>query len=331
MPRSSLPLAFSAFLLAGCAGDDFDVTVANQGPTGSGLGGFMYLRSSNGDPIQSTDDDTVVEVETRRGDGQWREAEWVTVEHVTPPLVDVVMVADNSGSERDYEEEIQGAVDHFAHTILVRQPQDRMGLVRVSTQSEVLQPLTTSEDEMRAAVATLYVNRGWTALWDGVRLANETLAADALQTGDTGGLCMDRAFRTIIVFTDGQDNNSSDEQETSYEGDGVDTTLDDLLGLNVYGAQTPVHTVAVGNEVDYDALRDLSDATGGQRKAIQNFMGLEGALRGTAAQLEYHTPFCFEPASCADTEAKVIVKREVRRNVWETREFEMSIPATCID
>lgn len=321
------PLLLTLSLVA-CA-EGFDVSIANQGPAGEGMGGFLSLRSSDGEALTPTDDDTVVEVETRAAGGAWVPSSSVTVEHVTPPLIDTVIVADNSGSEADYEQEITEAVDHFAHTILVRQPPDRMGLVRVSTMSEVLWPLTTSEDDLRAAATgQLYVNRGWTALWDGVRMANETLAADAILSSDTG-VCMDRAFRSIVVFTDGKDNNSSDEQTTSYEGDGVDTTLDDLLDLQVYGARTVVHVVGVGNDIDHVALDTLADATGGKTKAIPNFMGLQGALHGTAAQLEHHTPFCFVPASCSHTEAKVVVKREVRKNQWETREFEMPIPANC--
>jgi len=326
VPR--LPLLLAVALGVGCA-EGFDATVANQGPAGDGQGGFLLLRSSDGEPITPTEEDTIVEVETRKAGGAWESALSVTVEHVTPPLIDTVIVADNSGSEADYESEITDAVDHFAHTILVREHPDRMGLVRVSTESEVLSPLTTSEDDVRAAATgQLYVNRGWTALWDGVRMANETLAADAILSSDTG-VCMDRAFRSIVVFTDGQDNNSSDEQDSSYDGDGIDTTLDDLLDLQVYGAKTVVHVVGVGTDIDYTSLELLADATGGKTKAIPNFMSLQGALHGTAAQLEHHTPFCFVPASCSHTEAKVIVKREIRRNHWETREFEMPLASNC--
>ena len=82
-------------------------------------------------------------------------------------------------------------------------------------------------------------------------------------------------------------------------------------------------------DIDYVSLEALADATGGKTKAIPNFMSLQGALHGTAAQLEHHTPFCFVPASCSHTEAHVVVKREIRRNHWETREFDMPIRSNC--
>ncbi len=328
MSRFTL-LGLSLLTLSGCAVDDFELTVANPGPAGDAMGGFLYLRTNGGNPDRPNNDDTV-EVETRTGGGAWEPAQWVELEWVTPPLVDVVLVADNSGSERDYVEEIRDAVSHFSHTMLVRQPEDRMGLVRVSTVSEQWVPLTYEKEEIQDAAAGLFVNRGWTALWDGVRLANETLAERALQPSDTG-LCMDRAFRSVVVFTDGQDNNSSGEHATSYEDDGIDTTLDDLLDMHVYGAKTVVHTVGVGNDVDYDALETLSAATGGQTKAIRNFMGLQGALRGTAAQLEHHMPFCFQPARCSDTEARVMLTRANNRGEPQTRSFDIAISPTCID
>lgn len=318
------------FLIAGLAActEPFSVSVSNVGRTGSDeQGAFLYLEDSEGQALRVQSEDTEVSVWTRSEGGEWVEASSVTLEHVTPPLIDVVLVADNSGSEADYLQEIKDAAVDFAHPVLARVHDDRVGLVRVSTEASVLQPLTTSEEEFDAAADSMWVNRGWTALWDGVRMGAEVLAADALQYEDTG-VCVDRAFRSVIVFTDGADNNSADEHETSYEGDGIDTTLQDLFAVQVQGVTPPIHTVGVGFEVDQAALRALSEATGGRHKDIRNYHGLNGVLHGTAAQLEYNSPFCFVPADCSHTELMVTVNREVR-NGWTERSFETSLQPSC--
>ena len=53
-----------------------------------------------------------------------------------------------------------------------------MGLVRVSTNATVLSELTTDETDLEDSISGMFVNEGWTALWDGIRLGN-----DVLQTG----------------------------------------------------------------------------------------------------------------------------------------------------
>ena len=64
--------------------------------------------------------------------------------------------------------------------------------------------------------------------------------------------------------TDGHENNSADEHDTSLEGDGVDATLEQLMELQVHGTPTPVHIVGIGDELDRPTLELLANANGGQ-------------------------------------------------------------------
>ena len=79
---------------------------------------------------------------------------------------------------------------------------------------------------------------------------------------------------------------------------------------------------AFGDEVDDVALEALAENGGGAYRAINNYMGLIGALRGAAAQLSSQVPVCFTPAGCGHTEARItITMRERGKNVVVTRDF----------
>ena len=289
------------------------------------LGGVFSLVDSSGTPIVvyktvsdpadtvpgvhngSTDAGESVElsVETRSKGGAWHPATGVVLgtEH---PTVDVVVVADNSGSEESDLELMRTAIAHFAHVILASAHADRIGLVRVSTEAATLSPLVASEDELATAISSMFVHKGWTALWDGVRQANEMLAAGSVtHTGDQA--CLVPSAPTIVMFTDGADNNSADEHATSYPGDGVDTRLADLTTMSVNGARTVVYAVGTGDRVDADGLTQLAEATGGVFENIVNYGHLIGVLESHATQLEAQQPVCFTPAAACDDEAHVVV------------------------
>src|SRR5258707_1211637 len=59
----------------------------------------------------------------------------------------------------------------------------RASLVRVSTNSSIQTPLTTDGAALHQALDSLHISHGWTSLWDGIRLGNQTLGGD-----DTGAV-----------------------------------------------------------------------------------------------------------------------------------------------
>jgi Mg-chelatase subunit ChlD len=181
---------------------------------------------------------------------------------------DIALVVDNSGSEAGTLGEVREASRRLIEH--VEAVNGRVSLVRVSTQPSVLEPLTNDAEAARLALSELHVSNGWTALYDGIRVGNETLGdallGEPVQAPASGEeFCGLDPQRAILLFTDGHENNSSDEHATeNYPGDGVNTTLQDLTRLQTRGVTTPIYAVGLGDDVDHDALKDLAEKTGGK-------------------------------------------------------------------
>jgi hypothetical protein len=308
-------LIAGAIIFSGaCAAPEEDDTVAVahlSARPGGRVGGTLSVLDEAGQPVSARA--ASVAVETRGHDGTWRAASSVSLAE-GPPLLDVMDVADNSGSTRDELGAVQDALHHFTDVVLARVHPDRLGLVRVSTEASVIAPPSTEAAPVDAAIDAMFVTNGWTALWDGVRLARDTLA-DSQIDATPNGLCYPARVPAIVMYTDGAENNSGDEHDTRYAGDGIDTTFEDLTQLAIDGIPVSVHTVAISDDADRAGLAALSDATGGRHVDIANDGQLIGALHGAAAQLDRLTPFCFTPASCEDVEARITVVQGAKTHV----------------
>jgi hypothetical protein len=274
---------------------------------------------------------TSVTVEVSTDGTTWEELSGVTWLTSGPYALDLVMVADNSGSEAAWLDEIIESVSEFGDRILTRSPEDRVGLVRVSTEASVLCDLTADRTTFSDAAGGLFENDGWTALWDGLRLGNEVLEAGALASdsgGDALSVCVDEHYRAILVYTDGAENNSADEHATSYDGDGIDTTLADVATLAVHEVATPIHTVTVGDEVDALTLEEISTTTGGRHVEIDRYTTLRGTLESAAAAFERTVPVCFTVEGCTTRYARVTVVTTEGHDTT-TDSFEVELPEVC--
>jgi Mg-chelatase subunit ChlD len=303
---------------------------SSPGPTTIGhLGAYAHGEMGVGlsvARVAPTSSNTTVTVETRTADGgSWADARTVEVDWAGPSSLDVALVADNSGSESGHLDDIQTASLAFLEQVLGRGGADRVGLVRVSTQATILSDLTDDATSLQSAVDGLYVANGWTALWDGVRVGNEVLEDGATEQADQ--VCANQSLRSIVVFTDGADNNSAGEHETSLVDDGINTSLDDLRGMDVHGAATALYAVGIGSDVDATSLQDLADSNGGRYSAVDGYDELLTALDDTAVELGGEVPVCFQPASCEDDEARVTVEVDDGGSV-ETTTFTLSYAAS---
>ncbi len=290
-------------------------------------------RGNDGAPVDLAGANPRLIVEASVDGGAWEALEGVEADYVGPHRLDVMLIADNSGSEATALETMREAIGAFATSLLRRSAEDRLGLVRVSTEARVLEELTSDETAFSAALTGLFVTNGWSALWDGVRLANETLAVAPPVLDAAGGhgerFCADRTYRAIVAFTDGVDNNSADEHDTRYEGDGVDTTFDDLIHLQVEGVATPIHWVGIGDRADGAALEAMADATGARYVAVDQLERLHGALTSAAARLTSQVPICFELESCGHVDLRLTVEFD-----WEGERHSLTHPrwasADCV-
>jgi Mg-chelatase subunit ChlD len=322
-PRASFGcLGLAALLALGCSekptGEstgEISLRVSQTGGnTEAGVATSVSISNKQGDPIPLEQVHPHFIVEASTNGGPWVALPNVEANFQGPHRLDVIVVADNSGSEAGMLDTMREAMTDFAHLTLTRAAPDRMGLVRVSTEAQVYQDLTEDSDVFAGTLDRLFVTNGWTALWDGVRQANEVLAASELpleSAGNVNGFCADRTHRAIVAFTDGRENNSADEHETIYAGDGIDTTFEDLLKLQVDGIKTPVHWVEVGDQADSDALEVMADATGARHVAVEKMGQLHGALTSTAARLTSEVPICFELTSCGSVDLRMTVQFEL--------------------
>ncbi|MCB9665881.1 MAG: VWA domain-containing protein [Alphaproteobacteria bacterium] len=268
-------------LLGGCAERPTAVTLQQARAQRIGAGGFLALdllatRDGAAIPCDDGSFEVTVAVSGEGPDGHFTELppQSFLVSCDDGRTGDLSLVVDNSGSEVGYLDWLADAAGTMAEEALDRG--GRASLVRVSTVAELVQPLTTRVEQIREALDGMFISNGWTALWDGVRLGHETLGGTLGPSPDRTAIhefCHGERPLGVVAFTDGADNNSADEQADLYDaerypGDGIPTTLEDLRGLRVGEATTPVYTIGLGNEVDHVALAELADSTGGRYRAI---------------------------------------------------------------
>lgn len=308
MTRTHLLLVSS--LLTACSTEDYSVLRANH-LTGNGDGsGRVGVSLDDDQQARSWEDLTVeVQVDTRSssGGGDWEPASNVSWSVDELPAQHVAVVADNSMSLEPDIEDITSALSSFSNEMYTAGNAE-MGLVRVSTEARVYSMLTQDPVAFSGAASELFVSNGWTALYDGVRMANEILTLGDKMDGESTDACLNKASNSIVVFTDGQENNSNDEHASDdYPGDGVATSLEDLLDLTIHGGDTAIHTVAVGDQVHVDDLQLMADETGGTYREIADWSALDAGLVATSMDMGNEVPVCFDVAECDHDEARITV------------------------
>lgn len=334
MPHSSpLPaLLLIASAAAGCSDETFvrierpllatNVCTAHTGEIALRLN----VRDPSGNAVDLLASGATVTVETKRTGTPWSAAASVLFDPSAHPSVDVALVVDNSGSESGSLQIEKDAITLFADRLLFAGSGNRAGLVRVSTHSAPIQDLTAVPTALHRAVDTLFIGNGWTALWDGMRMGNELVAA-ATVPADTHLLrCAQGPFPTLIGFTDGQDNNSSDQKSDPAKGDGIDTTVDDLRALAVDEVPTEVTTIGVGDKLDEPALAALSQ-NGGRYTHIDTYDQLVEELGLAADLLANSTSVTFTPFQCDQDQGRVFVTYN-SSGLVETVQAEFALPAS---
>lgn len=249
-----------------------------QAPTGEAFISFDVLLTepNNGPAVNCADGKLDVKLEVSTNGGKTYKkvsTDGLEIGCEGAQAPDIALVVDNSGSEEGHLNALRKASDELARTI--QKEGGRVSLVRVSTEATVISELTDERDRIATGIAHMSVNNGWTALYDGIRLGNETLGAatvaeDNAEASDVAAFCATQPKRGIVVFTDGNENNSSDEHgNEKYPGDAINTTLEDLGNLKVRGVTTPIYSVGLGKDVDEEGLHNLSEASGGKHHQIE--------------------------------------------------------------
>ncbi len=246
----------------------------------SGAGGFLgldvLLTDEDGNPIDCTVGDLDVQVSiAASGSNSFTDLplQDLAIRCNETRTADVAIVADNSRSALEYLPQIQDGAHRLADAVL--DAGGRVSVVRVETEAHKLIALSDNADTVHDAIDSFEVTRGWSALYDGFRMANETLGGtitnplDATVYDSVDAFCDNSRTTAIVAFSDGDDNNSAGQSQTEqsliwYPGDGIDTTFTDVLDLRVDDITTPFYTVGLGYYIDDDKMSELALRTGGR-------------------------------------------------------------------
>jgi len=140
---------------------------------------------------------------------------------------------------------MQQALDIFLGQI--RGDLERVGLIEFSSQVRVVEPLGElgqNRERLKGHVAALNAG-GKTALLDGVRTGYH----DLRQLNDT------ERINAIVVMTDGRENASRVS---------LQRLVREIEQGNKEGPPIVIFAIAFGKNADYDVLRALAEASGGQ-------------------------------------------------------------------
>lgn len=275
------------------------------------LGMDFLATDARGRAIPCADAELEVQVSIAFGEGPFFpvEAEQTQIRCGMKVPHDIALVLDNSGSQSTVVDKTAAGARAFARDVL--RVGGRVSVVRVSTDSRILVPLSDDIGAIETAIDGMSATRGWTALYDGVRMGNETLGAalngQTQAMEDVGSFCGEQRAFGVVVFTNGDDNNSAGERLISANNDGLATTVEDLMSLNVDSVTTPVHLIGLGRTLDKGLMAELAGATGGRFLDISDADVLPYAFDLLADYRGATTQVCAEvPAGgCGDATIRV--------------------------
>jgi hypothetical protein len=246
---------------------------------------------------------------------------------------DVALVLDESGSQSDALEQTRQGARELADAVLASG--GRVGVVHVSSTAEVATQMTSDADAVHAAIDGLTDTNGWTALYDGIRRGNELLGLQrhtsaASRPADLRTFCDDAPEHAVVVYTNGEDNNSADERTLASRGDGIDTTPSDLVALAVGDVATPLYTIGLGPRVDHPVLEHLSATTGGQHLAVAGPDAVPDAFELVAAYPDATTAVCatLDARGCGIADVHVQYQHELD-GVVQTGQQHFAVHVPC--
>lgn len=237
------------------------------------------------------------------------------------------IVVDNSGSQLEALEAIKKGAHRLAQDVI--SAGGEVSLTRVSTQASSLVGLSDDADVFADALSKTHVNRGWTALYDGIRMASEGLGARAVEESVKGSKTCRRSRRTAIaVFTDGADNNSADEKNDK-NSDGINTSIDDLIDTEHLGSKVPVYTIGMGDKVNVEVLNKLAKETGGMFLSIDDHHVVGQAFQRISDALQESVEVCADlPTNCGPLGVRVTYTyKKGQETVTEQESYETEV--TC--
>jgi Ca-activated chloride channel family protein len=202
---------------------------------------------------------------------------------------DLVLVLDVSGSTTKVFELVRAAARRFVD---VSRPQDRIAIITFSSDMNIVSPLTTNREALRAAIANMKLPKGDTKLYDAVAFSMRMLdeAKDPSRR------------RAIVLVSDGLDSTLP-----NVTGTGSKIKYDDLRRAvqesdaqfysmwvdTTYEAFSPDDIQPETFDLAHDRMKELADAGGGVFYEVDRYEDLAGTCErviedlGTIYNLSY--------------------------------------------
>ncbi len=309
----------------------------SQAAAGTYIGLDFLATDANGQPIPCDSADLTVDVEVAFADAPTQFVPvrdgTVRVRCVNDRSANIGMVVDNSGSQKSVIDLTKTGAKNFASEIMT--DGGSISVTRVSTDSSVLTGLTDDAVTVQQELDGMFVNGGWTALYDGIRLGNETLGASLNASAaqptytDVDDFCDSSKRYGIVAFTNGYENNSAQQKLATPTNDGIDTSLDDLKQLSVDSVGTPLYIIGLGDEVNDAELQDLSDSTGGRYLQVATEQDIPAAYDFIADYQSASSKVCLEVGrrGCGQTTVRVSYSYATSQGTFEgAQDYPIYIP-----
>ena len=186
---------------------------------------------------------------------------------------DIVLVLDYSGSmnAQGRIQELKDSVALFIFTLQEIEAEDRVALVRYSTQGEMAIPLTTDLDRVNSTAQGVNAD-GWTNIGHGMELARLELTSHARS----------HAAKMMIVMTDGKVNRPQGTDPKTYVIDEAGRARDEGI--------TAV-TISFGDDADRTLMQQVADITKGVHFNVPDSVsGYEDDLRAVFRKIAVNRP-----------------------------------------
>lgn len=248
---------------------------------------------------------------------------------------DLALVLDNSGSQEKVLARTQKGARELVSAVTKRN--GRASLVRTSTFSKIETPLTSDESKLRKEIDDMFVNDGWSALYDGIRMGNSTLTSDrtagaSSSTSGASDLCGTSEQEGIVVFTNGRDNNSAEQKLAGKQGDAVDTTRSDLRNLRLGSTRTPIYTIGLGSKTDHQLLSDVASTSGARHLKLSSSQQIPKAFGAIKQYAPSTARVCVDTPDtvCGDVTVDVNYTYERGQQTFTgTHSIDKYIPCEC--
>lgn len=187
----------------------------------------------------------------------------------TQPLK-LALALDCSGSMESRMPSVKVAAIRFLER---KRPEDEVMIVRFNQLTALARALTAKVESLKMAIANLRAGGG-TRIYDAIYACLMTLKSV-------------RGQRAVVILTDGRD------ESDRTEGSGANVTAEEAL-RTARELQVPIYAIGLGEDVDVEGLRALSERSGGRAYFPGQAKEMDGAYDQIQEDLDHRYTLAYE-------------------------------------